>query len=1201
MVNFTLRCSGSRQTSAAEMLAALVYQILCLRPMRFVGAKEQLKAQSMSASRLLIVLGTLLVTYNGIAEDIVMVIDGVDRSWQANDKHPLDVLREVRDFCPFKVITTSLARLGVSHGGVATMDVFIVDSKDASAAATAATEALTAPGPSSARGRRNNERNQERQMRQRRSGRQYGPMEFTAAQRESASGEDCPSITALHSACESGDIFTVRRLIGNEGVSIQVADSHGLSPLHVASKRGHSVVVGELLRRGADVVARDDQGSSPIHLVCQNESISTTSLAVATLLLARMGEWLPTDREYRTPLHSAVTSGSVELFRVILDHYLDIWGASKPKASLLALEELLLRKDGKGHNLLHLVAHTGSVDIIEEIIARVASRDSMRGSIRSPLDQLLLRSRDINGENPIHLAARYGRTEALALLCRKSLDMGLISAKSYAESTALHLACSGGHTRIVTELIEFGADLNVTDSNGSTPIAEAAKRGFKAGVRLLFNEGASLLPVENGSSPLYEAVMAGNEDLVDELLDMGRTSGQADLRGILDHRRRFPAMWAAGIGHRSLFERLLDDDSQLTINDADGKSALHHAAQGRNPEIVAALLRQGWLVSHVNTPDSSGRTPLQLAAQAGAVQVVNTLLQHGADLEAGPAIAFSATEEIARQLERAAARNLNRLTARDRTAALLNAAQKGHLTSLKTLLNSPHAIRPGPNCHDSDSRTPLILAARAGHAHIVRHLTNRVQGVTLNWTDQVGRTALSYAAEAGNLEIVEALASYDEINLSHEAAASPGSPLTFAAWRGHLAVVRALETAQSARQISRSNRGSLSRPLCAAAEGGHAEIVEFLLLRGAGAGLNERHLPMEFVAASAFNSGGDSKLEAFNALEHALREGRVDVIRILSRRMSEISEPPRVPYLHLACRHPEGPRELLRYNLNVESANSNRLTALAFAVQNCYLESAMWLLESKADTKATNSDGKTPLHLAAVAYRRGGPGKERPIVVGECLELLLRYIVPGISINPQDYAGNTPLLDAVRAGAFHSVRMILARDGSSIRWPASEGRNSPLWVALETGRFEMAKVMLELANLRFLTGSHHDLVVLAASRSPDMQLALLKSLPGIDFGSNWVLDLAKNDTTGLIVKHLLEQGVGDDTLRIDSHGWSLLDFVYATDRQKNRNKSDAEIRRTANQRYQNPTDWFSIPESRNGPLHTSGGVATAIRYPGKFP
>jgi len=60
----------------------------------------------------------------------------------------------------------------------------------------------------------------------------------------------------------------------------------------------------------------------------------------------------------------------------------------------------------------------------------------------------------------------------------------------------------------------------------------------------------------------------------------------------------------------------------------DGWSPLHYAATGPEPEIVRTLLERG---AEVDAVSPNGSTPLMMAAQYGSEDSVKLLLQRGAD------------------------------------------------------------------------------------------------------------------------------------------------------------------------------------------------------------------------------------------------------------------------------------------------------------------------------------------------------------------------------------------------------------------------------------------------------------------------------------------------------------------------------------------------------------------------------------------
>lgn len=87
----------------------------------------------------------------------------------------------------------------------------------------------------------------------------------------------------------------------------------GKTLLHRAAEIGSPPMVKLLLQKGANIVARDDAGRTPLHLASTKE--------VAQLLIADINA---RDRYKKTPLHAAAYRGNKEVVQLLLEHGADV-------------------------------------------------------------------------------------------------------------------------------------------------------------------------------------------------------------------------------------------------------------------------------------------------------------------------------------------------------------------------------------------------------------------------------------------------------------------------------------------------------------------------------------------------------------------------------------------------------------------------------------------------------------------------------------------------------------------------------------------------------------------------------------------------------------------------------------------------------------------------------------------------------------
>jgi len=176
--------------------------------------------------------------------------------------------------------------------------------------------------------------------------------------------------------------------------------------------------------------------------------------------------------------------------------------------------------------------------------AVIWDRSSDDGVIRS----LLRMGADVNatndyGDTPLHRAAYHGLTGKVRLLLRNKADVSRRAQRG--ETPLLYAARPEGHPETVLALLEGGAEVNVPDDIGMTPLHGAAMIGDVDVARVLVDKGADVnRQTRDGYTPLHVAAISGKTEFVQFLLDKGANRSLRDKRNLTPAEAavQFPAM-----------------------------------------------------------------------------------------------------------------------------------------------------------------------------------------------------------------------------------------------------------------------------------------------------------------------------------------------------------------------------------------------------------------------------------------------------------------------------------------------------------------------------------------------------------------------------------------------------------------------------------------------------------------------------------
>ena len=205
--------------------------------------------------------------------------------------------------------------------------------------------------------------------------------------------------TALHYACHHRIGNMVHLLIG-EGANMEITDSEGMKPLHIASQKGYIDIIEILLKYGADInmkkgnegeyMGNESPGATSLHEVLLAFQFITNKFQVVEFLLKNGADINAVDDNGNTPLHYAL-----EFVNVYTD---DQYEESIKIANLLINEGADVNaSNNKGDTPLHLLlssemiyrSYETDVDtlrLIRTIINKGADYEAKNKKGKTPLD-----------------------------------------------------------------------------------------------------------------------------------------------------------------------------------------------------------------------------------------------------------------------------------------------------------------------------------------------------------------------------------------------------------------------------------------------------------------------------------------------------------------------------------------------------------------------------------------------------------------------------------------------------------------------------------------------------------------------------------------------------------------------------------------------------------------------------------------------
>ena len=321
------------------------------------------------------------------------------------------------------------------------------------------------------------------------------------------------------------------------------------------------------------------------------------------------------------PLVEAVKQADVEAVRALLTQHPDVDDVNAAEADGTTALHWAVRLDDR--NTVDLLIRAGGrVHVANRYGVTPLMLACINGNA-AVIEMLLNAGADPNSAYPegatvLMTAAATGTVDAVTVLLERGAD---VNARERGHGqTALMWATAENNALAVEALIEAGADIDARSNAGFTPLLLAARAGYGETVGVLLTAGAAVdQTLPDGSTPLILAIINAHYELAAWLLDTGAdpngaTQGFTALHQVVWTRRpnrghaQPPPVQTGNLDSLGLVRQLLASGADL------------NARVTREPRTTG-----------LSSLKRIGATPFLLAAKSCDLELMQLLVEHGAD------------------------------------------------------------------------------------------------------------------------------------------------------------------------------------------------------------------------------------------------------------------------------------------------------------------------------------------------------------------------------------------------------------------------------------------------------------------------------------------------------------------------------------------------------------------------------------------
>jgi ankyrin repeat protein len=632
------------------------------------------------------------------------------------------------------------------------------------------------------------------------------------------------------------------------------------------------------------------------------------------------------------------------------------------------------------------------------------------------LTYLIDKGADVNAKNrtdetPIYTAINFKHWDAVKLFLERGADLKAEHKHTKLTPLAYALAQRNTEMEVIKLLVEKGADVNATDTQGLTPLTSILTKSNNKQVletaKYLMEHGADINAKTKNGMHVFEWIVARNANIAPEILKfLIEKSNKIDWS---KSQERHPIKWVIeNYYSNEPLDSLKDYIKFFIANGADINSRDRNSNNspflfflykhgGKQHDLFMFLVECG---ADIREVDGSGNSVLHIISFCVNVdiRIVKYLVENGANVNAKNFGSSTPLHSVA-------------MHSSDHNFAVI-----------KYLVEQGADV----NAKTSENSRPIHFAANAGHYETIKYLTD--QKAELNIKTTHGSTPLHSACNHANVDIIKFLIDHGcDIN---EKDYIGDAPVHYAA-QSNFFNKDAMKFICSDRgaNVNDKNNAGTTPLMYALKQNIYFDRIKLLIELGADvkAKDNNNTTPLHYYLFRENNSYPSS---AFR--NHDDRTVDKNIIKLLVQNGADINAankqnetPAHIIQKNLITVSKDDDQENLKeiikeYNIDLKTTfGDSKETLLHYAASYANdAEIIKYLINQGLSVNARDRFGSTPLHNAALRSKS--------------YEVVQTLIASGADVNARDNNNVTPLHDAAEHNPNTAILELLIKSGADI-------------------------------------------------------------------------------------------------------------------------------------------------------------------------